>query len=738
MSVLLTLPITRAFDSAGDALPGAKLYFFATGTSNPKTVYLDSSLSTAATNPVVADSAGRFAALWLDTSAGAYTVKLTDSAGSQVWSVDGVDDQNWTQAQLAALLWPQTSGESVAGVTPTDYTYEPGDVRRYGADTTGATDSSEAFQDAVDANVDVLVPTGTYLLQSAVSLSSGTKIRGVGNPLVQTGGTNRLFQAIGVVGTFAAITSDAARGDSSFEAATDSGSSYVDGYYLRADTDALLYAGHYKGELGIVDSVATDTVSIDGVLLDDYETADSAKAAPVTFVTDIAITGLKLRNTKYTSATTTPTSSLIYFECVNRGMVKNCILSENNQSGIAVANSLDVIVADNIIEKMRDDGANSIHGYGVIVSYASRNVTIAGNVFRKCRHAVTTGTASTSQTPSYGVQRAITVTGNTASDCTSGGLDTHEDSDGVTFSGNSVLGCQVWGVQVRSFRTTITGNVITNCTGYGIRCDNTSRDTTIMGNTIRGTRLNGGSFGYGIEIDSRSVLVSGNSISFNDAHGIILGAGASNFVTVVGNELKNNGQAADGYGIYINRGGTAARINIFGNTCSDDQGEGSTTQDYGIAIAASTTMTALNNIIACNNLASNGIASFNNASSGVPMYVNNVENAGVESPYTPPVGQAPTTFGAADATPPVTGRSFFLTGTAGLTITDFDDGVPGQVITVLSKGAIVYDVTGTNLNGGTTNITTASGDTTQWICEDGTNWRLIAFVDASADNSTGA
>lgn len=90
MSVLLTLPITRAFDSAGDALPGAQLYFYATGTSNPKTVYLNANLSTAATNPVLADSAGRFAALWLDTSAGAYTVKLLTSAGVLVWSVDGV------------------------------------------------------------------------------------------------------------------------------------------------------------------------------------------------------------------------------------------------------------------------------------------------------------------------------------------------------------------------------------------------------------------------------------------------------------------------------------------------------------------------------------------------------------------------------------------------------------------------------------------------------------------------
>ena len=44
-------------------------------------------------------------------------------------------------------------------------------------------------------------------------------------------------------------------------------------------------------------------------------------------------------------------------------------------------------------------------------------------------------------------------------------------------------------------------------------------------------------------------------------------------------------------------------------------------------------------------------------------------------------------------------------------------------------------MTGTNLNGGSTNIVTATGDVTKWICTDGTNWSLLMVMDNSANNS---
>ena len=93
------------------------------------------------------------------------------------------------------------------------------------------------------------------------------------------------------------------------------------------------------------------------------------------------------------------------------------------------------------------------------------------------------------------------------------------------------------------------------------------------------------------------------------------------------------------------------------------------------------------------------------------------------------------TFADGDATPSVSTGNLFKHHASAQAITMFDDGVAGQIITVISTAAITYDVTSTNLKGGSTDIVTASGDVTEW-CFDGTNWHLLQFMDVTADHST--
>ena len=94
------------------------------------------------------------------------------------------------------------------------------------------------------------------------------------------------------------------------------------------------------------------------------------------------------------------------------------------------------------------------------------------------------------------------------------------------------------------------------------------------------------------------------------------------------------------------------------------------------------------------------------------------------------------TMGTSDATPDVSGNSFWQTGGTGDTIDDFDgSGIEaGQLLFVISKAAIVYDVDGGLLEAGSGDITTASGDLTVWLY-DGTDWILIKFTDMSDDLS---
>lgn len=92
------------------------------------------------------------------------------------------------------------------------------------------------------------------------------------------------------------------------------------------------------------------------------------------------------------------------------------------------------------------------------------------------------------------------------------------------------------------------------------------------------------------------------------------------------------------------------------------------------------------------------------------------------------------TFVDSDATPDVSGYTFWETNTTGVTITDFDGSVEeGQLLIVLSKGAIVYDVTASGIKGGTTNITTAAGDLTVFIYDGSGDWIVIARMDMSDD-----
>jgi hypothetical protein len=166
--------------------------------------------------------------------------------------------------------------------------------------------------------------------------------------------------------------------------------------------------------------------------------------------------------------------------------------------------------------------------------------------------------------------------------------------------------------------------------------------------------------------------------------------------------------------VYTELGGTSlSNVKISGNTISTDDTNGNLTLDPN----GSGTIILANATTASSTLTVTGATTVNGGFAA----------AGTSGTFI--------TFGAADVTPTVAGGNLFKTGGA-VTVTTFDDGVAGQTITVISAHTVVFDVTGTTLKGGSTDITTAAGDVTTWIF-DGTNWYLQNFMDISADLSTG-
>lgn len=69
---------------------GAQLFFFATGTTNDKDVWAESTEDTVLENPVVANQVGRFPAIFID---GSYRVVLQDKNNKQIWQEDLVESE---------------------------------------------------------------------------------------------------------------------------------------------------------------------------------------------------------------------------------------------------------------------------------------------------------------------------------------------------------------------------------------------------------------------------------------------------------------------------------------------------------------------------------------------------------------------------------------------------------------------------------------------------------------------
>jgi len=89
-----TLPQQTPFQT-GASLPGAKLYFYQTGTTTDQTVYTTAALSTGHSQPVVADSDGFFAAIYLDPDSTVdYTIVLKDSADVTIYTENAVPRYN--------------------------------------------------------------------------------------------------------------------------------------------------------------------------------------------------------------------------------------------------------------------------------------------------------------------------------------------------------------------------------------------------------------------------------------------------------------------------------------------------------------------------------------------------------------------------------------------------------------------------------------------------------------------
>jgi len=468
-------------------------------------------------------------------------------------------------------------------------------VLQFGAKADGTNDSTY-INNAAASGVARIVISSTHYLTSAITVPSDTTIEFLSGGSIDYDGTGNVFYTAGTLGTLYGLASDVAKGATSFTVTAGNGSNFAagDSVWMQSEADALSYVGHKKGEIVTVLSVSSDTININGVFADSYTVATTAKAGVATMKSNIRYVNPMITNRKWASATTTATSSFIRADFVRNLSITGGVLAKNNAAAFVTINCVDVKMHGVTARDLRDDEGHSVLGYGVEAGGATQSMQITGCTFEKCRHGVTTGTANIGPTPSYGVQRGITISGCTAIDCTAASFDTHEDSDGVTFTGNTVIRGSIVGIATRSYRTTITGNTVLGVNGNGIYCDSSSLDTNISGNTISNCRKTDDTVdgrGHGVFTTGAQTLVSGNLITDCDNFGVYVGntGAAGRDVMVTNNTIISNGKNRSTYwkdagtnpctaGICINT--NANRLEIIGNHISD--GQAVKTQLYGI------------------------------------------------------------------------------------------------------------------------------------------------------------
>jgi len=244
---LAPAPVFRSFDAFGFPLYLGQLGTFIAGTATPQATYVDSTLTTQNTNPIILNPRGE-CNLWLDPTK-VYKFVLSDALGNLIWTVDNINggsaspsfnivptvDNLFTLGTPAFSFanlylgpnhapvlgasgnvgyYKQTPAEFALSVTPTDYSYPAYpyvDPRRYGADPTGVVVSTAAVQTAINVAYQckgvVWIGNQCNYLVGALSLTltgnhttDGLHIMGAainGSRLTQSGNPSAILTLIG-------------------------------------------------------------------------------------------------------------------------------------------------------------------------------------------------------------------------------------------------------------------------------------------------------------------------------------------------------------------------------------------------------------------------------------------------------------------------------------------------------------------------------------------------------------
>lgn len=214
---------------------------------------------------------------------------FNDTTGAVEYA-EAVDGATLSQSLIGQYLYPQSAEEASAGVTPTNYFYAVGNVKRYGAAGDAATNDTAAFQSAAavvaEAGGTLFVPGGHYMIHAEIDFGAASNVLVWVAPdaivdcsPVAASSTDNIFS----VGEFSeavktTLTAAATEGDAALTVADSS--AFADGDLIAVMSDAEYWGGvsgvsgfgvKTKGELLRIEDVPDGTtINVSGQVSESY------------------------------------------------------------------------------------------------------------------------------------------------------------------------------------------------------------------------------------------------------------------------------------------------------------------------------------------------------------------------------------------------------------------------------------------------------------------------------------
>jgi hypothetical protein len=163
------------FTNAGAVLAGGKIATYLAGTSTATATYTDPTLGTANANPIILSAAGRLPSGVWQVAGIPIRAVISDSSNNVLMTIDNIvgigDPVGAGPKSFVPPAYPITATEIAASIPPTNYSYPPGHVLRYGATGNGSTDDSTAIsRAAIGGNGVFIAPAATYYMGSTIPI----------------------------------------------------------------------------------------------------------------------------------------------------------------------------------------------------------------------------------------------------------------------------------------------------------------------------------------------------------------------------------------------------------------------------------------------------------------------------------------------------------------------------------------------------------------------------------------